>query len=348
MSALITVLLLLAWPSPGKVFSQADFYAGKTITIIQDSSPGGVGHLRTNAVIASLKKHIPGNPNIVIQFMEGAGGRKAANYLFNNVRPDGLTIGRVGSGFVSSPILGLSGVLYDPGKFVYLGSGHSEGSTLFYTRKDVGLDSLDKLKKSTGLRIGGQSVGHTNYIAARFFAWLLDLREPKFVVGYSGAEIDVALTQGELDARANSADAVLQRNPQFINEGLMHFHGLIEVPLGFRPKNPVLARLPALHSFAKTDSEKRVVQMYVSFNQFLQAFVLPPNVPVDRAQTLKDAFVKVWKDPEFHDTWKTMTKGEASPLMPDELEAMVKAIPRDPQDVKLYNLIAAEASLPKR
>jgi tripartite-type tricarboxylate transporter receptor subunit TctC len=88
--------------------------------------------------------------------------------------------------------------------------------------------------------------------------------------------------------------------------------------------------------------------MYVSFLQFLQAFVLPPNVPPDRVKILKDAFAKVWKDQEFHDNWKTMTQGEASPLMPDELEAMVKAIPRDPQDVKLYNLIAGEASLPKR
>jgi tripartite-type tricarboxylate transporter receptor subunit TctC len=346
-SALITVFLLFgSWPA--KVFSQADFYSGKTITIIQDSSPGGVGHQRTNAVIVSLKKHIPGSPNIVIQFMEGAGGRKAANYLFNNVRPDGLTIGRVGSGFVSSPILGLSGVLYDLNKFVYLGSGHSEGSTAFYTRKEVGLDSLDKLGKSTGLRIGGQAVGHPNYIAARFFAWLLDLREPKFVVGYSGAELDVALAQGEIDGRANSVDAILQRSPQYINEGLMHFHGVVEVPLGFRPKNPVLARLPALQDFTKTEREKRVIQMYVSFLQFLQAFVLPPNVPPDRVKILKDAFAKVWKDQEFHDNWKTMTQGEASPLMPDELEAMVKAIPRDPQDVKLYNLIAGEASLPKR
>ena len=136
--------------------------------------------------------------------MEGAGGRKAANYLFNNVRPDGLTIGRVGSGFVSSPILGLPGGLYDVNKFIYLGSGHSEGSTLFFTRKEVGLDSLDKLRRSTNLRIGGQSVGHSNYIAARLFAWLLDLKDPKFVVGYSGAEIDVALAQGEIDGRANN------------------------------------------------------------------------------------------------------------------------------------------------
>jgi tripartite-type tricarboxylate transporter receptor subunit TctC len=328
--------------------AQADFYEGKTITIIQDSSPGGVGNLRTNAVIASLKKHIPGNPNIVIQFMEGAGGRRAANYLFNNARPDGLTIGRVGSGFVSSPILGLPGVLYDVNKFIYLGSGHSEGSTLFFTRKAVGIDSLDKLKQSSNLRIGGQSIGHSNYIAARLFAWLLDIKEPRFVVGYSGAEIDVAIGQGELDARANSVDAIIQRTPHFISDGLVHPHAVIEVPFGFRPKHPAIARLPALHDFVANEREKKVLQMYVSFMQFLQAFVLPPGTLPERVKILKEAFAKVWKDKEFHENWRTMTKGEASPLMPDELEAMVKAIPKESQDVKLYNLISGEAPLPKR
>jgi tripartite-type tricarboxylate transporter receptor subunit TctC len=345
--AVISVLFLLAL-RVSEVFSQADFYQGKTITIIQDSSPGGVGNLRTNAVIASLKKHIPGSPNIVVQFMEGAGGRKAANFLFNSARPDGLTIGRVGSGFVSGPILGLPGVLYDVNKFIYLGSGHSEGSTVFFTRKEVGLDSLDKLKKSTNLRIGGQSIGHSNYTAARLFAWLLDIKEPRFVVGYSGAEIDVAIAQGELDARANNIDAVIQRTPQLFSEGLAHFHAVVEVPFGFRQNHPVLARLPALHTFASTEREKRVVEMYVSFMQFLQAFVLPPNTSPERVKVLKDAFAKVWKDKEFYENWRTMTKGEPSPLMPEELEAMVKAIPREPQDVKLYNLISGEGPLPKR
>jgi hypothetical protein len=160
--------------------------------------------------------------------------------------------------------------------------------------------------------------------------------------------MDVAIAQGELDARANSVDAVIQRTPQFITDGLVHFHGVVEVPFGVRPNHPALARLPALHSFAAAEREKRVVQMYVSFMQFLQAFVLPPNTPAERVKILKDAFAKVWKDKEFHENWRTMTKGEPSPLMPDELEAMVKAIPRDPQDVKLYNLISGEGALPKR
>jgi tripartite-type tricarboxylate transporter receptor subunit TctC len=333
---------------PTEVFPQTDFYRGKTVTIIQDSSPGGVGHLRTNAVIAGLKKHLPGNPTIIIEFMPGGGGIKAANHLYNNVRSDGLTIGRVGSGVVANAILGRAGVRYNLDKFIYLGSGHSRGSTLFFTRKEVGLDNLDKIKASTGLRIGGQSIGHSNYVAGRLFAWLLDLKDPRFVVGYSGAEMDVALKQGELDARANNADAIVQRTPHFINEGLVHFHGVIEVPSGFRFNHPAFARLPALHDLATKEREKRVVQMYVSFMQFLQAFVLPPGAPEERVKILKDAFERVWKDGEFHENWRKMTSGEASPLLAEELEAMVRAIPREPQDLKLYDSLSGEGPLPKR
>jgi tripartite-type tricarboxylate transporter receptor subunit TctC len=171
---------------PSSSWAQADFYRGKLITLIQDSTPGGVGQLRTQALIPVLQKHIPGEPRIVMQFMPGAGGRTAANHLYNNSSRDGLTMARVSSGLVTSAILGLPGVQYDINKLIYLGSGHNEVNNVFFSRSQLGLDNLNKLKAATGLRIGGQSVGHSNYVIARLFAWLLDLKEPRFVVGRSG------------------------------------------------------------------------------------------------------------------------------------------------------------------
>lgn len=333
---------------PSLLWAQPDFYRGKLITLIQDSTPGGVGQLRTQALIPVLQKHIPGEPKIVIQFMPGAGGRTAANHLYNNAPRDGLTIARVSSGLVTSAILGLPGVQYDINKFIYLGSGHNEVNYVFFSRAQLRLDTLSKLKAASGLRIGGQSVGHSNYVLARLFAWLLDLKEPRFVVGFSGAEMDAALLQGELDARANSAETVVQRTPQFINERLMHFHGVAEIPHGFRYDYPAFRDLPALHTFGKTDREKRVLEMFAAFGRFSQAFVLPPGTPNDRVRTLKDAFRKSWKDSEFLENWKKMTRADASPLMPEELEELVKNIPRDPEDVKLYNRIAGAEPLPMR
>jgi tripartite-type tricarboxylate transporter receptor subunit TctC len=333
---------------PEFTWAQRDFYRGKLIRLIQDSSPGGVGQLRTQALIPVLEKHIPGNPKIVVQFMPGGGGRTAANHLYNNAANDGLTIGRVSSGLLTAALLGLPGVQYDIDRFTYLGSGMSEGSHVFFTRKEAGVDNFEKLRAVKGLRIGGQSVGHSNYVVARLFAWLLDFKEPRFVVGFSGADMDVALLQGELDARANSAETVVQRTPDFINKGLMNFHGVTEFPVGYRFNHPALANLPALHTFARTDREKKVVRMFVAFMQFTQAFVLPPGTPDDRAKILRDAFRASLKDPTFRENWKKMTQGDASPLMPEELEELVRAIPRDPEAIKLYSALAGADPLPKR
>jgi hypothetical protein len=82
--------------------AQAPFYQGKTITIIRGSAPGGVGEMRTRAVANYLKKHIPGNPTVLIEFMAGGGGTKAANHLYRGARADGLVIGSAPSGMVSS------------------------------------------------------------------------------------------------------------------------------------------------------------------------------------------------------------------------------------------------------
>ena len=90
--------------APGDLFSQAPFYQGKTITIIQGRSPGGTGDMRVRAVIPLLQKYIPGKPTIVSEFMSGGGGRKAANHMYRQARPDGLTIANIGEGFVTNAV----------------------------------------------------------------------------------------------------------------------------------------------------------------------------------------------------------------------------------------------------
>jgi hypothetical protein len=89
--AVLSFLSLLFFASAG--LAQTLFYQGKTITIIRGSAPGGVGEMRTRAVANYLKKHVPGNPTILIEFMPGAGGIKAANHLYRGARTDGLVIG---------------------------------------------------------------------------------------------------------------------------------------------------------------------------------------------------------------------------------------------------------------
>jgi len=79
--------------------------------VVVGTSPAGTGDLRVKALIPFLRKHIPGNPALVLEYMDGGGGRKAANYMFRTARPDGLTIGAMSSGVISLNIMRESGVL---------------------------------------------------------------------------------------------------------------------------------------------------------------------------------------------------------------------------------------------
>src|SRR6266404_3374091 len=95
--SLFLFVLSVAALLPVCVFSQAPFYQGKTVTVIASTSPAGTGDLRIKALVPFLRKHIPGNPTLVLEYMDGGGGRKAANYMFRNARPDGLTVGAMRS-----------------------------------------------------------------------------------------------------------------------------------------------------------------------------------------------------------------------------------------------------------
>ena len=193
------VATALATVLPCPAFSQALFYQGKSVTVVISTSPGGTGDLRVKALLPFLRKHIPGNPSLIMEHMEGGGGRKAANHMFRTARADGLTIGAMGSGVVALQLMRESGVMYDIDKFIYLGAPESVAHQIIYTRKELGLNSLEKLRAHPGLRIGAQSVGHVSYIAGRFFGYLLDLKDPKFIAGYTAPEVDAALLRGELE-----------------------------------------------------------------------------------------------------------------------------------------------------
>src|SRR5919109_5190178 len=225
-------------------FPQTSFFQGKTVTIVESSAAGGVGDMRTKALVPFLQKYIPGNPTIVLQYMDGGGGRKAANHVYTSVRPDGLTIGRMSTPFVMHAILGESGVLYDIDKVIYLGTSYSGGYHVFLTRGDLCLDNLEKLRAAAGMRIGSQSVGDLIYISGRMFSYLIGLKQPKFVTGYGSRELDVALEKAEIDGRSTVADSMLHENREWADKGLMDFHGIIEIPKGRKHSHPRFAKLP--------------------------------------------------------------------------------------------------------
>lgn len=343
---LLTALFVSVGFSSTPAYSQKDFYAGKTITFIATTGPGGTADFRIKAMIPFLRKYIPGNPTLVIEYMDGGGGRKGANHLYHAVRTDGLTIGAVTGGIVGLAMMREQGVSYDIDKFIYLGTAEHENHAVIYTRRELGLDNLEKLKARPGIRIGGQNVGHVSYVAGRLFAYFLDMKEPKFIVGYTGPEVDVALVNGELDARANSAVSVLRRNSDWLDKGLMNFHAIMEIPKG--DKHPRLAHLPEVESFARTEREKKVLAIWRAFRGVGSPYILPPGTPKDRVEILEEAMHRTFKDPEFPKYFKKLVDDDPSPLGAAELARVIREMPRDPEILDLLKKFSGAGPLPPR
>jgi tripartite-type tricarboxylate transporter receptor subunit TctC len=330
----------------GQAFAQAPYYQNKTIKIIRGGEPGGTGDMQARALIPFLKKHIPGEPTIVVENMPGAAGRKAANYIYSTAKPDGLSIGAVGAGLVAGPILELTGTQYNLDKLIYLGSTESGDPYVFVSRKEAGFESLDKLRAATGLRIGAQAVGHPIFVSGRMFGYLLGLKEPKMVIGYGGPELDIALAKGEVDLRANGADTILQRNRDALDKAALQFHASITIPKGRFPQG--LPKAPELDTFAKNDKERQLINLFRTFLYPRWPYILPPGTPLETVKILRGAMAKAFKDPEFHKEFKKLMTTDPTPLTGDQMEVAIRELPRDPEIVSLYKKMADQGPLPPR
>ena len=341
-----TTLIALLVGLSHSAFAQTPFYQGKTVTIVQGTEAGGSSDVQTRALLPYLKKHIPGEPTIVSEYMPGGGGTKAANHVFKNVRPDGLTMGRVGGGLVANAVLGEKGVLYDLNKFIYLGSPHSTYHWVFITRKEAGLKNIEALRSATGIRIGAQTVGHSNYFVGRLFALMIGFKDPKMVVGYSGTELDIALMRGEIDGRVNNPDTLTIRNAEWLAKGMIDIHAIMEVPRGL--KQPGFDRLPEIEEFAKSEREKKLLAMVRTFRQIGTPSFFPPGTPAEQVKILRAATARMYSDPDFHKEYKKLVGEEPTPLLGEDMERALKELPRDPEIVELFKKLNAAGPVPAR
>ena len=138
------------------------------------------------------------------------------------------------------------------------------------------------------------------------------MKDPKFIVGYTSTEVDVALTNGELDARANAAISVLRRNPEWLDKKIMNFHAIMEIPKGV--KHPRLTHLPEIEAFAKTERKKRVLTVWRAFRGVGLPYILPPGTPKDKVEILEEAMRKTYRDPEFPKYFRKLVDDDPSPL----------------------------------
>src|SRR5262247_2893487 len=156
-SCLLGLSTIAALTERAQADAVSDFYRGKTLTIIVGYTAGGGYDLYARALGRHMGKHLPGNPNFIVQNITGAGSLNAANNIYNVAAKDGTVFGTFGRGLAIEPLIGTAKAQFEATKFTWLGSGSNEISICATWHTSPVKAFADALK--TQFTVGGEGAG---------------------------------------------------------------------------------------------------------------------------------------------------------------------------------------------
>jgi tripartite-type tricarboxylate transporter receptor subunit TctC len=268
----------------------ADFYRGKTITILIGVGAGGEYDLQARLVGKYLSRYIPGNPTVVEQNMTGASGLKMINYLAGVAPHDGTYIGMIQNGLPALQVVGLDGVQFDAAKFNWLGAMAPVVETIavWHTADVTTVDGARQKEIVTGSTARGSITYTFPQMMNELFGTKL-----KLVTGYTGGnEINLAMERGEVEARNNTWSSWKATRPDWLRDKK------ISVIVQSGPRAPDLDA-PLVRDLATTDEQRSIVDLVFSGCALGRPLAITPGVPADRVAALRSAFDQAVKDPEF-------------------------------------------------
>ena len=304
----------------------ADFYRGKTVELYIGYSVGGAYDLYARQVARHIGKHIPGNPTVVTKNMEGAGSLRLANWLYNIGPKDGSAFGVIGRGTGFDVLLGNPKAQFDATKFTWIGSANNEVSICVAWHTSGITKFQDLLERP--LIVGGTGAAADTDQFPKIANGVLGTRM-RIITGYPGGnEVGLAMERGEVQGRCGwSWSSVKSTHQKWLDE--KKFHILVQLAL---KKHPELPDVPLITDLAKTDEQRRILELIFARQVMGRPFVAPPNVPRERTEAMRKAFMDTMKDQAFlADAAKAQL--EIEPVPGDQIEKLVRDIFASPPEI---------------
>ena len=275
--------------------SLADFYRGKQITLVLSTGPGGGYELYARPLARHMSRYIPGEPNIIVQNMEGGGGLRAMNYLYAAAPQDGSAIGIVHNTVAFAPLHGIEQAKFDATKVNWLGSMNQEG-TVCIAWHTAAVKTFDDL--FTKQYIAGSTGPGSDMTMYAMAMNRLAGTKIKVVSGYKGANnIYLAMEKGEVDGRCGTSVSGLRgTRPHWFEQNLVNFLVQTSIEPG---DDPALKNTPLIIDRAKNEEERAAWKFLFAPQTMARPVLAPPGVPHERAAALKQALRATMQDPAF-------------------------------------------------
>lgn len=287
----VTALAFAVATTPGHAQSPKEFYGSNRLTFIVAASAGGGYDLYSRVLMNHFPKHLPGNPSVVVQNMPGAGGVKAANYMYNVAAQDGSVIGMPIAPVVLGEALRPNRAKYSARKFGWIGTITTMTDVLGVFRS-TGVSSIEQAKQ-VEVVVGATGKLASNYLQVALINAILGTKF-KIVQGYkSGNEMNIAMDRKEVMGRTNQWTSWRTQRPHWIERNEINF--LVQ----FGPKNPELAGVPGMLDLVADPEMRDIIEFMELIQKVGRSTYAPPGVPPARLAALRDAFDATVKDPAF-------------------------------------------------
>jgi len=270
--------------------AQEPFYKGKTISLIIASNASGGYDTYGRLLSRHMGAHLAGNPSFVVQNMPGAGGIRAANHLYNVAPKDGTVIGIFDQAVFLNQLLGVAGMRADVAKFNWIGRMIGNSAVLFAWHTAQVKKIEDAFTHELIVAASGSS-SRLNWTALN----ALTGTKLKLLTGYEGpATAKIAMERGEVEALSLPWPVLRNENRDWLNQKKINL--LLQAGI---EKNADLADLPRMLDLAKNEQDRKVLEIFAAPSLVGRSFVAPPEVPKERVDELRAAFMAMVKAPEF-------------------------------------------------
>ena len=285
----------LAVVSPAAAESVEEFYKkARNITLAVSTATGGGYDNYARVFGRSFPRYVPGNPNIIIQNMPGAGGLRATNHMYSTAPKDGTAIALVHTSMMTAPLFGVEQAHFDARKFSYLGNIAKEPN-FCVSWAGSPIKTFDQILAKEEFIVGAAGAGGTIETVPIIINNLFNTNI-KVIGGYpSGTAVLLAMERGELHGRCGwSMSSMMGSHPHWFKEGK-----IIVVVQTALAKHPDLPDAPLIMDYAKTDEQKAVLELIFAQQEISRPVLAPPDVPADRLEALREAFQATMKDSTF-------------------------------------------------
>jgi len=302
-----------------------DFYAGRPITILVGSGPGGVTDTSARIIAGYLEDHIPGQPTVIVKNMPGGGSVTMANHLYRSAARDGTVLGYSLPGVVLAQLMEPDRAKYDGRELGWIGSAITV-TNMIVVLSDSPVKTLEEAR-DTEIIIGATGRGSLLYQLPAIAKELLDLNM-NIITGYQGSsEITLAMERGEVHGQAAALDYWSLSRPDWLTDGRLTYLAYVGPPDVRAPDAPHLGEL------VSSEREKELIEFLEIGSNMGWPLFAPPGIPADRLAALRLAFSDMLQSEEFAEAIEASMRTPINPTEGEALQLVVETALETPESV---------------